>query len=45
MSDCCFISSKQFFSYITTRTRYNLMRWWCLLCTRSTWDDDVYFVL
>jgi hypothetical protein len=24
------------FSYIMVRTGYILMRWWCLICTRTT---------
>ena len=32
---------EQFFRHIMTRTSYILMRWWCLLCTRST-DQHPY---
>jgi len=28
--------SEQFFSYIKVRTSYTSIRWWCLLCSRST---------
>jgi hypothetical protein len=34
-SECCLTPSRQFCSYITTRTMYFLTRWeWCLFCTR-----------
>lgn len=34
-TECCLTPSRQFCSYITTRTMYFLTRWqWCLLCTR-----------
>ena len=41
VSECCLMSSEQFFSYIMGRTSHISMRWWrCLLCTltnRLSW--------
>jgi hypothetical protein len=36
VSDCCLTPVEQFFSCIMVRTSYSSMRWWCLLCTKST---------
>jgi hypothetical protein len=35
-SDHCLMSVEPFLSCIMAKTSYILMRWWCLLCTRST---------
>jgi len=39
------MSIEQFFSFITSRTGYNSIRWWCPLCTRPTRLVGLFIVL